>query len=702
MEPSRRLPFLRAVREIACNEVKRLARDRRALFSAVLLPALIYPLFFHGQAWLKAFSTSSLAERSVTIALDLELAPEPVRQRLPRQLVSGSTVDLVEAGLRPEMASSLQQLRELTLALHEGRPEALDRERELVSRLFESDVDVLVTCQPHPTLSSRRVMQVYHDGADELSNEGLARVERAIVALEDHVRGERIETLLGADDPARGLDLVAVDLASERDTSGAALGSLLPLLALLVIISGGSFAALSVFAGEREAGTLETLLVQPLPAAAVAWGKFYAVLAVSLAALACNVGSLLISLSLGLGALPGLEPGEGQGLVLAVGGGRLLLAGLVFLPTAVMTAALLALISAGARTFREGQHLLLPLTLVAALPAAVAGWTETPLDPLTALAPLLGACLAVREAMRGGLELAPACILLVASTGWAVLAVRALARVLSTERILQGGRIEEESIQNRMQSRTAIGYGLVAVLGSYVVGGWLQSRFGVKGLLLTLWGLLPLLAWLCGRRVARRAGEPLLTSLWLGAPPLRQIAGALLCAPFVAACMRTLVEAQARVAPMPSRMLEAAGAGRLFSEMEQLGPLGLFFLLALSPGVCEELLFRGALLSGLRRDLGTGRILFWQALLFGAAHASVHRFLPTALVGALLAALTLRTRSLLPAIALHVAYDGLVVLGAAVPWTADPALGLLAVPGAYLIWRRGPVGTLPLEPALGR
>ena len=498
MEPSRRLPFLRAVREIACNEVKRLARDRRALFSAVLLPALIYPLFFHGQAWLKAFSTSSLAERSVTIALDLELAPEPVRQRLPRQLVSGSTVDLVEAGLRPEMASSLQQLRELTLALHEGRPEALDRERELVSRLFESDVDVLVTCQPPPTLSSRRVMQVYHDGADELSNEGLARVERAIVALEDHVRGERIETLLGADDPARGLDLVAVDLASERDTSGAALGSLLPLLALLVIISGGSFAALSVFAGEREAGTLETLLVQPLPAAAVAWGKFYAVLAVSLAALACNVGSLLISLSLGLGALPGLEPGEGQGLVLAVGGGRLLLAGRVFLPPGVLTAALLALISAGARTFREGQHLLLPLTLVAALPAAVAGWTETPLDPLTALAPLLGACLAVREAMRGGLELAPACILLVASTGWAVLAVRALARVLSTERILQGGRIGEESIQNRMQSRTAIGYGLVAVLGSYVVGGWLQSRFGVKGLLLTLWGLLPLLAWLCG------------------------------------------------------------------------------------------------------------------------------------------------------------------------------------------------------------
>ena len=79
-------------------------------------------------------------------------------------------------------------------------------------------------------------------------------------------------------DPARGLDLEAVDLARPGDTSGATLGRWLPLLAVMVLLSGGSYAALAVFAGEREAGTLETLLVQPVPAEQIALGKFLAVL----------------------------------------------------------------------------------------------------------------------------------------------------------------------------------------------------------------------------------------------------------------------------------------------------------------------------------------------------------------------------------------------------------------------------------------
>ena len=690
------------MREIGAGEVKRLARDRRALFTAVILPALIYPLIFHGRAWLESLSSQTLAERTVRIALDVAQAPAEIALGLERDLGARAGVELM-AFDDPEL---LDELHALSEGLHEGRPEALERQRELAARALEHEIDALVSVERHAVLAGRQVLRVYHDGSDELSGEAARRIGLSLAVLEDEVRTLRLEELLGARDPARGLDPVAVDLASEEQSGGATLGQLLPLLAVLVLISAGSFAALSVFAGEREAGTLETLLVQPVPTSAVAWGKFYAVLAVALAGLAVNVGSLFVSLALGLGALPGLAPGSAGGVVLAAGGGRLALAALLFLPAGVLLAALLALISSRASTFRAGQQLLMPFFLAAAVPGAIAGWTDVPCDLLTALAPLLGGCLAVREALRGSLDAGPAAVTWIAGCLWAGLALRALAHSFSAERVLAHGVADglapsDHAGREGRAARTALAFGGTAVLVLYLVGGWLQARLGIPGLLLTLWGLLPLLAWLCARAVAARTGESLAQALGLAWPSAQQVAGVLCCAPGLAWLVRTLAELQSRVAPLPASVLESAGNALWFADA---GPLALFFVLALSPGVCEELFFRGALLSGLRRGLPPGRVVFWQALLFGAAHASVYRFLPSAAVGALLAAIALRTRSVVPAILLHVAYDGFQVLAFQATWAADPALALFAIPGLYILWReprRASAGRLSAAPVTG-
>ena len=139
---------------------------------------------------------------------------------------------------------------------------------------------------------------------------------------------------------------------------------------------------------------------------------------------------------------------------------------------------------------------------------------------------------------------------------------------------------------------------------------------------------------------------------------------------------------------MPERLREL---GNAFAFTEELSPLALVLLFAVSPGICEELLFRGALLSGLRRDLRPGAVIAWQALLFGAVHASIYRFLPTAIIGAVLAAVTLRARSLWPAILLHAAYNGVLVLSelADVAWLGSPWLGALLVPGVLLVTAGG-------------
>ena len=167
------------------------------------------------------------------------------------------------------------------------------------------------------------------------------------------------------------------------------------------------------------------------------------------------------------------------------------------------------------------------------------------------------------------------------------------------------------------------------------------------------------MALLAARGTARRAGESLPRTLGLGVPHPAHLLAAPLLAPGLAVAMSKLVDLLQHWLPLPVRMVES---GELLGELEALSPLGLFLLLALTPGVCEELLFRGALLSGMRRDLRPLQVVLWQAVLFGAAHASIYRFLPTAAVGGVLAALTLRTRVLWPAVLLHTTYNAILVL----------------------------------------
>jgi sodium transport system permease protein len=325
----------------------------------------------------------------------------------------------------------------------------------------------------------------------------------------------------------------------------------------------------------------------------------------------------------------------------------------------------------------------LPLFLAAALPAVIAGWTDMPCDRLTATAPLLGSCLAAREALRGSLDSTAGAIAWCSAAVWAGLALRALACALSVERVLGSGGPAAQEEGPRRRARAALAWGGAGVLALYLVGGSLQARLGLAGLLLTQWGLLPLLAWLCVRGAARgnRGIAEELGCSWPAAP---HALGALLCAPGLAWLVRGLAELQERVAPLPSSLIEAAERAAFLADA---GPLALFGALALTPAVCEELFFRGALLSGLRRGFGAGSCLFWQALLFGAAHASIHRFLPSALVGALLAALTLRTRSLLPAVLLHAGYDAAQLLAFKTVWAGEPTLALFTIPGLYLLVR---------------
>jgi sodium transport system permease protein len=679
--PGARTALARQARAVFRIEMLGLVRDRRALVSAIVLPVLIYPLILWAHGWMQRVSREARAAREVRVALDLRGAPAELASDLRALLEQEIPIDLV--------AADAERLREIAEAVHEGRPEAIEAERRIARELLAGRADLLVTHQAHPVLASRPLLRVHYDGAEEHAREALERVRRAIGRLEERSSAQRVQALFGASDPARGLAPQTVDVATPEREGGAFLGRFLPLVAVLVLVSGGAYAALSAFAGEREGRTLETLLSQPVPAAAFAWAKLGAVLVVAIAALFANVGSMLGSLALGLGDFTSLAGEATAGASPSVGltAGRVLLATAFLLPSAVIVCSVLVLASARARTFREGQYMLLPLTLLAALPAGLAGYADLEFDPLLAAVPLLGPCLALRDALRGEVAAVPVLVMVASSALWAWLALRRLGTTLDAERILVSRDHASEHALRRIQSRQALRWGAIAALASYLAGGWMQSRWGLPGFLATLWILLPALALLAARGTARRSGEGLARALELRVPRAEHALGALLLAPALALAMLAFIPWQQRVLPLPSSALEDSAPAMWLATLPTWGK---FLVLALSPGITEELLFRGAIQSGLRRDMPARSVVLWQAALFAVAHASIYRFVPIAMVGALLSAVALRGRSVVPAILLHVAYDALLVLEVKADWLSPwPAAGLAAA-GLLLLGRGTP------------
>jgi sodium transport system permease protein len=87
----------------------------------------------------------------------------------------------------------------------------------------------------------------------------------------------------------------------------------------------------------------------------------------------------------------------------------------------------------------------------------------------------------------------------------------------------------------------------------------------------------------------------------------------------------------------------------------------LILVIGVLPGICEEIFFRGIVLSLLPRRFSQTKLVVTVGTLFGAFHLSILRFFPTAILGALLTFVRLRAGSLWPAMLLHCLHNSLSV-----------------------------------------
>jgi sodium transport system permease protein len=233
------------------------------------------------------------------------------------------------------------------------------------------------------------------------------------------------------------------------------------------------------------------------------------------------------------------------------------------------------------------------------------------------------------------------------------------ARVFERENLLLGGKESVRSVlslDRAGQGTATPGLALVsfAILqvalfyGSLLLmkGGFVRMILGSQyGLL-----LLPTLAIVWIMRL------PAIQTLRLRMPDWRAMAGALLIG---VSAWGVVSGITLRLMPPPESLSRALEKVLMIDDRSM--PLwALWLLVAVTPALCEELFFRGLVMSGLR-SFGKWQAIVIAALLFGVAHASIYRLLPTFCLGVLLGFVAWQSNSVLPSVILHALNNGLAI-----------------------------------------
>ncbi len=632
---------------VARKELLEALRDRRTLFVALILPVLLYPLMMMGMGPLISMQRKRLrdAEQKIAItgggAAALEAAVLDAPAPPPEPGVSQAAA--------PSPASTL-------LVISPEDPEAALREGK-ITLWIEAPEDFAEQVAAEGTGE----VVVHRDGSDDKSLTAYRKWKELFGIAKERLLAERLERAGFDERWRRPIEITEViDVASAERRGAYVFGKVLSLLLVLMTISSSFYPAVDMVAGEKERGTMETLLVAPCGRTDLVLGKFLAVLAVTIAAAVLNLASMGLTMGPMVGALP--IPGlTGLSVTPRVLLGILLL----LLPLAALFSAVAIALSTLARSVKEAQHYMTPLFLVVMPLSMVVVLPDIPLTPVLAAVPVTNAVLFFRDLMLDKVDVTITLIVLSTTVAAAGLALWASVLLFLREESLFRGPEGTDTLIARPRPRSVPGVASAVFLfaGSLALVWYLQGALPKEGLSQILSTQLLLILMPCAALAWWLRADPRATFL-LRAP---RVNGLLLAVPIGLAAPVVNAALQQWIGTQPAADGPFAETAKQLEELirtAHAGELVLFF--GLIPALCEEAVYRGFILSGLGgaspRRATVVRAVLISAAFFALFHIFPEKWGPTFLMGLTLAFVAVKTGSLWPGVIVHALNNSALVL----------------------------------------
>jgi sodium transport system permease protein len=615
------------VKEIFRKEVLDTLRDRRTILMMIVVPVLLYPGLLILITEMTAAQQAKLEQRTVTIALSGLPQDSPLIERL-----------------RKTERVIIVQSRDPFKDVQEGKV------------LFVIDM---------PPGSERRIQEkgtaeikLRYDRSNDDATINVDRIRKVIEEYGKNILDQRLREKQLNKEYVQPINIEEVNVASKQKMGGFVIGRFLPMMLVIMVLMGALYPAIDMTAGEKERGTLETILTSPATRSEIIAGKFLTVTLIALVTGLLNIGSMAGTF------IFGVFKQVSESLQFNIPAHYILIMMLCLIPLAVFFSGMMIAVSSFARSFKDASSLLTPVYIVASVPAFISTVPGIQLEGFWVTVPIANVVLLYKELMIGVFRLDHIIAVFLCTAFFAGAALFAAVKLFGREEVLFGEasslglsfRRSNFPSRNVPEPSESMFYVMLAMICLLYIAIPLQARNLPIGLIVTEVGFF--LALPVG--LAHYLKLNLKTTFSLRAPTPSSLIAALLFALGVLLAAGTIMYVQNQFLPMPQKALEAL---EKMMKATQQYPLPLILLLvAVMPAICEEMAFRGFILSGLSSKFKPFAAMAATAAFFAAFHLSLYRFLPTFLIGLAACYLVWRSRSIVAGMILHMVNNATITI----------------------------------------
>jgi sodium transport system permease protein len=361
---------------IAKKELLDTLRDKRTLLTMIFIPLLVFPLIMNVMTSIQKSADEKENAKTITIGV----------------IGNSNGADLI---------ALLESREGIELEFYDRAESSVEADSTLFATLVRADsIDAAIVISPDFDqtlgLDKSAVVTLYYQKTE---SEPIDRLESVIDSFKASTLAARITAKKLDVQFSEPIAANPVNLSSDQEVIGKYAGGILPYFFIIFCFIGCMYPAIDMFTGEKERGTIETILTAPVSRAQILLGKLSVIVMAGLLSAILAMVGLFGSLQL---VDLGPEVKQVAEDIFTIGFFVQLL--LMLIPLTIFFAGIMIPITVYAKSFKEAQSIITPLNIAVMLPVIIGFLPGIELTAITAIIPVVNITLCTKEIVAGTLD----------------------------------------------------------------------------------------------------------------------------------------------------------------------------------------------------------------------------------------------------------------------------------------------------------
>jgi sodium transport system permease protein len=389
------------IKLIFIKELVGTVRDKRTIIAMIIIPLIFYPLLFMGIGYFNQMGNEKSEEASSKIIIiGAEFSPP-----LLKYFQNNPKIEILSMSNNP------------LLKLQKGEVQLI----LIIPSDFKARIEEGESCP----------LILKYDATETKSRIAQKRINQAIAEYEKEIISQRLSMMHLKEEFIRPLILQTENVASPQKVTGSLLGVLLPYLIVILIFVGAMHTAVDITAGEKERGTIATLLVSQINRLEIILGKCFAVMLISFISMVLGLIGLTLAFLSGTSIMGGIE-----GVEFGISFSTIFLLFLVLLPLVGLASAVLIMVGIFARNIKEASSYITPIYMLTIFLGIISISQGIELTGKMFLVPVLNSSFVFKEILMGKIYWSHIITTFSANMVIATLALLGATRLFTKEEVL--------------------------------------------------------------------------------------------------------------------------------------------------------------------------------------------------------------------------------------------------------------------------